>query len=554
MSIACAQRDERTAPIGSGKSLIFGVLLALMLLLFTAGLAEITLRLVGRGPLRVKPFDVRVEPGGSLFIVDPLLGYRMRPGRFQVRMQSGYTFYLTNNSQGSRISETDDRLPEQDDRPELWLLGCSFTFGYGVDDQDSIAWRLQAAMPQYDIVNYGVPGYGTAQALVQLREAFRAGRRPRAAILLYVDVHDIRNTLLREGRRVLWQFSRLGPMQHPYVRLKPDGLRVITSDQLYRPFPLASRSAAVNAIEELYNRWEAMRVDSHETTKALFTNLGKVCAAEHVPLVVAGLNQSAETEDTLAHCRRQGIAAFSISFDTTNQENGNWPADPTHPSPLGYARLAANLMSKLRLQALRADYDGWLKNQATAFAAHVDLATAQLRECQRAREMGWRDVPPRTAIEHLRIASGLMPDDKRCHLLLASAFELDGDQRLAIEHYRQAVGSEGKVGRLACLRLAWILATTSDASLRRPDEALTHAQRGATDAIDPESLEVMAAAQASTGRFQDAIETATRALELATRARRCSLAKEIERQLTHYRRGEPLATSQRDSSSAWPYL
>lgn len=73
----------------------------------------------------------------------------------------------------------------------------------------------------------------------------------------------------------------------------------------------------------------------------------------------------------------------------------------------------------------------------------------------------------------------------------------------------------GRPGPISAL--AWLLATSPDVAQRRPEEALLLAERAAelTDYRNPSALDTLAAAQASAGRFGDAISTASRALRQA---------------------------------------
>jgi hypothetical protein len=66
---------------------------------------------------------------------------------------------------------------------------------------------------------------------------------------------------------------------------------------------------------------------------------------------------------------------------------------------------------------------------------------------------------------------------------------------------------------------------------------------------DPASLDVMAAALAETGRFDDAARTATTAAQLATASGRKRLAREIEDRIALYDRDRPFRS---ESNAAAP--
>src|SRR5205823_4390202 len=92
----------------------------------------------------------------------------------------------------------------------------------------------------------------------------------------------------------------------------------------------------------------------------------------------------------------------------------------------------------------------------------------------------------------------------------------------------------------ALASLAWLDAT-EPAGVRDPDEALRLASRAAelTGGRDAQVLDVLAAAYAAAGRFNDAAQTAQTAAEIASQSAP-DLARQIEERLKVYQAGQPL--------------
>ncbi|MGM9998347.1 MAG: hypothetical protein ACI38Q_02970 [Candidatus Bruticola sp.] len=86
------------------------------------------------------------------------------------------------------------------------LLGCSYIFGSGLDDRDTLAWQLNQKYPDVQFDNYGVPGWGTYQTLM-LEETLLANNFYDLVIYCAIDDHRNRNTeykfvgSLRPGKR-----------------------------------------------------------------------------------------------------------------------------------------------------------------------------------------------------------------------------------------------------------------------------------------------------------------------------------------------------------------
>lgn len=121
----------------------------------------------------------------------------------------------------------------------------------------------------------------------------------------------------------------------------------------------------------------------------------------------------------------------------------------------------------------------------------------------------------------------------------ASLAQIDAAQerpREAAAHYRESLRLEPDY-YIAANNLAQLLATTSDAELRDPEEAIRLAQSALRAAGEnPAVLDTLGLAQSAAGQVARAVETATRAAELARERGDAALAAEIERNLADYRR------------------
>jgi tetratricopeptide (TPR) repeat protein len=93
--------------------------------------------------------------------------------------------------------------------------------------------------------------------------------------------------------------------------------------------------------------------------------------------------------------------------------------------------------------------------------------------------------------------------------------------------------------------VAWMLATNPNASVRNGGEAVELAQRAVKVSGGQEAvlLDTLAAAYAEGGRFAEAVQTAERALALATIRANAALAQKISERLRLYRAGLPFRDS-----------
>jgi hypothetical protein len=139
--------------------------------------AEIGLRLVG------------AKLSGSYYVIDPELGWALRPGARGVYTTEGEA-EVRINAQGMR----DDRVFERSRKPgvkRIAVLGDSFAEAMQVDVSKTFAALLEKRTGA-EVMNFGVQGYGTAQQLLQWRRVVR-GYSPDATVLLFYTGNDIYN-------------------------------------------------------------------------------------------------------------------------------------------------------------------------------------------------------------------------------------------------------------------------------------------------------------------------------------------------------------------------
>lgn len=94
----------------------------------------------------------------------PVYDFAPIPGISGTQTTPEYTYHFSHSQQGLRhspIFETQKKLDEK----RILLLGDSFTYGVGSNDDETFAGRLQAKLPQYQFANAGCNGYGTRNGL-----------------------------------------------------------------------------------------------------------------------------------------------------------------------------------------------------------------------------------------------------------------------------------------------------------------------------------------------------------------------------------------------------
>jgi tetratricopeptide (TPR) repeat protein len=229
------------------------------------------------------------------------------------------------------------------------------------------------------------------------------------------------------------------------------------------------------------------------------------------------------------------VAVFAVLTDARNRDYADYERiwlDTIHKRPSN-ARARNNYASALLVQGRNGEAEDHLR---AAVQARPDFAEAQANLGVVLCARGAFDE----GIAHLQRAIAARPDDWQAYEGLGEAYAAQGQFAPALGNYTKAL--EGRIDDVMLLnRIAWILATASDAGLRDGARARTLAERAArlTNREDAVTLDSLAAAYAELGRFEDAATTAREALALARTKGDPAIAPELESRLALYQAHRP---------------
>lgn len=125
---------------------------------------------------------------------DPDLGKKLMPDadvlcRLKVDDETIWDVRYTTDKYGRRTTtHPESPAPSQ----YAIFFGCSFLFGEGANDSETIPSQFAAAAPQYRAYNYGVPGYGTQHMLAKLESGtIRDEITEQDGVVFYLYLEDV---------------------------------------------------------------------------------------------------------------------------------------------------------------------------------------------------------------------------------------------------------------------------------------------------------------------------------------------------------------------------
>jgi hypothetical protein len=153
---------------------------------------------------------IHQEWTGQYAIYHPTRGWTLKPGIRNMNVFEGK--FLNSNSKGIR-GKTEYDYPRAAGKQRILVLGDSFTFGEEVSDDETYSHDLESALPNTEVLNLGVQGYGHDQMLLYLKEE-GVKYHPNVVILgfAYLDIY-----------RNIWSFFAYAK---PQFELIPGGLRL----------------------------------------------------------------------------------------------------------------------------------------------------------------------------------------------------------------------------------------------------------------------------------------------------------------------------------------
>jgi tetratricopeptide (TPR) repeat protein len=199
----------------------------------------------------------------------------------------------------------------------------------------------------------------------------------------------------------------------------------------------------------------------------------------------------------------------------------------------GYAEAQFNLGNAL---GQNGRLDDAITHYEKALQIKPDYADAQFNLGNALLQKGRADE----AVAHFQRALEINPNKAGIHLNLGLCFYRLGRMDEAISQYEKALQIEPADSAVQN-DLAWLLATSSEASLRNGARAVELAQQANNLAggKNPIILHTVAAAYAEAGRFSEAVETAQRALHLAEAQSNTVLTGQLQSEMKLYQAGSP---------------
>lgn len=301
---------------------------------------EIAFRILGYESFQNNDYSVAAQPNNA-FLGDTELGIQLNPGIFQITINEGLTFEAHHLENKSRYVSDCPNATEAN----ILFLGCSFTYGFGVNDDQHFTSLLQQKYPALSFQNAGVIGYGSVQSLLQLKR--RVKMQPlKAVILNFSSFHFMRNTLSQQyrsnlkigyGRSSNHVDSQMDQSRFPYLPACEETIKYAPWEEIYENWSGREWLASINWMQTSYDYAKEDLPAQIEATACIIQEMAAICKENNIPFGVACLDTSPETD--LLKAKVSPIKWKDVDFDFSDQGFINHPYD-SHPNPAGHRQIA----------------------------------------------------------------------------------------------------------------------------------------------------------------------------------------------------------------------
>ena len=400
--------------------------------------------------------------------------------------------------------------PHPNDRLPLWQVLLAIAFLISVSLM-AIRWRKERPYiftGWFWYVGMLVPVIGLVQAGEQAR-ADRYTYLPQIGLYMLIawGIADMMAPIMKSNLATRPVVVGLGPIKRGSRGVQTDG----TQGRGYKPF-----CAAIAALLIIMLAWRAFEQTSYWKNSETLWN--------HA-LAVTADNDAAHNNLGYLFLQRGELDSAISHFETALMIRSRNAA--AHYN-LGEALVENNLANALARKGL---LDEAISHYEKAVKLRPDYGDPYFNLGSVLFQHGRTDE----AIAQWQKALATQPNDAGFHTVLGNAFLKKGLQKDAIAEYEHAA----RISRqdpMARNNLAWLLATSSDASIRNGPKAMELAKQAVqlSGGKDPNYLRTFAAACAETGRFAEAKETAQQALQAAQNQGNSTLANTIRDEIALY--------------------
>lgn len=327
------------------KKSIYIVSLTLLMML----IIEVLLRLLGFSPITGSQ---KISWSPKIGYTSDSLGILLKQGKYKIQIDNCLEYTATHNIKGQRITAKKPSILND----KIFIFGCSFAYGVGVNDEENFPFLLQNLEKKYQVQNFSIPGSATIQAYLQLKQRLELGDLPKIVVLSYATFHEERNKLTRGFESKLfdgiktYNKTEFSDFKYPKCTIKSDTIDVkfVSIEDDFYPIPLVDNLAIATFVDQTWNKIDHKKTAKFDVSELLFKKIKKLAQKYNFRLVIADVSYNENSKNIEKICLKNNLQYVNISPNYSENNYSLAPCDfhPNQKAHLIYATKLYQFLNK----------------------------------------------------------------------------------------------------------------------------------------------------------------------------------------------------------------
>jgi hypothetical protein len=327
------------------KKSIYIFIITLLLVL----IIEILLRFLGFSPIIASQ---KISWSPNIGYTSDSLGIALKKGKYKIKINDCLEYTATHNIKGQRITSKKSAILED----KIFIFGCSFAYGVGVNDEETFPFLLQNLEKKYQVQNFATPGSATIQAYLQLKKKLELGELPKIVVLCYATFHEERNKLTRGFESKLFEGiqsynkSEFSDFKYPKCIIKSNDIEVkyISITKNFYSIPLVDNLAIATFVDQTWNKLDHKKTDKFDVSELLFIKIKKLAQKYNFRFVIADVSYNEQSKNIEKICLSNNLQYVNISPKYSDNNYSLAPCDfhPNQKAHLIYAKKLHQFLNK----------------------------------------------------------------------------------------------------------------------------------------------------------------------------------------------------------------
>ena len=262
--------------------------LILISLIFSLIIVELLLRILG-----FHPWKYVSSQNQKIFDYDQKIGWKSKQGVYDVIASDEFKIKTILTILDDKSRYTGNNLSDE----KILIVGGSFTQGWGVNDNETFAYKLQNEFTNFKIKNYGQSGYSGVQSYLLLKELLDSEDKIKLVIYGFIDHHEYRNVARGEWLELLLKYSKSGHSNSPkipYATVNKNKDLIFHDPLGYLQLPFREELALIPLLERTIMKYSTKRRKKlqKEVARQIFLNMNDLSKQNNSKFIVLNLQSN----------------------------------------------------------------------------------------------------------------------------------------------------------------------------------------------------------------------------------------------------------------------